>query len=220
MRWDEETYELFLSRATAYSALSLCFQYPVGDTERLLREWVPEALRDASRTLKVERYSCHRYMEELANFLRRSRDFGDSRKEYTRIFIASYPKLLCPPYESVYVSRDRRLYSDEVLEVLELMRKWSLQVSDEFHEPPEHVAVELDFAAYLLSGIADKIVERSYEEAEEVLDDYKVLVAHMVRWVPTFCSCVERESRVDLYRLAARALRVFVSDEASALNIE
>ena len=204
--------ERLRARSLMFSSLSLSFQYPDDEVARLLREWVPEALRSSAYILRPSHASVD-YALELAGILEGGLDTTIIRQEYTRLFLAYHPRVPCPPYESVYVTGNRVLYSDEVSEVLAIMRRRGLAVSENFREPPEHVASELDLAAYLLHGAYRAALRKDYEEVDSYLADYFSLLGHLYRWVPRFCECVEKKSREELYRVAARTLRAFVSDE-------
>ncbi len=69
--------------------------------------------------------------------------------EYTRLFISSYPALLCPPYESYY--REGIVYGNTAIEVRELYEKRGLKFSFE-GEPPDLLSAELDFLAITNDG--------------------------------------------------------------------
>ncbi len=203
------------ARATAYSVLSLTLQYPEEEVEDLLfGGWAEKALSSCLGELKELGYKSVKELGRLLDVFSRGWEAADLRKEYTRLFISAHPKLPCPPYESVYVSREREVLSDEVLEVLAILRSWGLGISDDFKDLPEHVAVELELAAYLLEQIKLGIQEGDPEEAERAERDLRKLIGHLRRWLPAFSECVRAESRVEFYREVALALEAYIRDEA------
>ncbi len=211
---------LFAARAAAYSVLALALHYPEGEVEELLfGGWAEKALSKCLPELEELSYDSVEELERLLAALNVDMEVSDLRKEYTRLFINAHPKLPCPPYESVYVSKEREVVSDEVSEILAILKGWGLGVSDDFKDLPEHVAVELELAAYLLEQMKLGIQEGDPEEAEKAERDLRRLVGHLRRWVPAFSECVRRESKVEFYREAVTALSAYVRDEARILGL-
>lgn len=111
-----------------YRYFSLLFSYP---TEERMKELV-EISQDANGSLARSREFLARVpIEEL-------------QAEYTRLFISSYPKLLCPPYESFY--REGVVYGNSSIEVGEWYARQGLRFSLE-GEPPDILSAELDYLA-------------------------------------------------------------------------
>ncbi len=148
-------------------------------------------------------------LEEIEELIREDKMLS-LKREYTRLFISSFPTLPCPPYESIYVSPERIAMSDEVEEVLDIMKRWGLKLSDDFRDLPEHVAVELELASFLLRKIAESTDREVLEIARK---DYAVLEEHLKRWIPKFRDCVVRESREEFYKRAADLLLEVITAE-------
>ena len=204
-----------------YSLLSLALQYPDEEvTDLLFGGWAQGVLTSSLDELRGFGYESIEELEQLSETLSREWDASDLRKEYTRLFISSHLKLPCPPYESVYVSKERGVLSDDILEVLAIMRSWGLGISEDFKDLPEHVAVELELAAYLLEQMKLGIQESDPEYAERAERDLRKLIAHLRRWVPRFSQCVNAETRVEFYRDIVAALDAYIEDEANLLNLE
>ncbi len=115
--------------------------------------------------------------------------------EYTRLFIAAFPELSCPPYESVY--REDIVMGNSTLEVLESYGNAGLKVLENFHDLPDHVAVELEFLYYLTNN-----------ENREAHDSF--MKEHFSKWIPAFCEQVEKNDRIGFYRHAAAVLKEFI----------
>jgi nitrate reductase assembly molybdenum cofactor insertion protein NarJ len=69
-------------------------------------------------------------------------DLETLQTEYTRLFISTFPTLVCPPYESYY--REGLVYGDTSVEVREIYERHGLKYTYE-SEPPDHISVELEF---------------------------------------------------------------------------
>ncbi len=108
--------------------------------------------------------------------------------EYTRLFRLGNP-VPCPPYESYYLTEDGTLMSEHADELVSIMRGYGLTVKKEFKDLPEHISVILEFMHYLLS----------LEDDKSLSDVSYVAREHMLKWIPEFCNCLKRESRVKLY---------------------
>ncbi len=69
------------------------------------------------------------------------------QKDYTWMCFASKPRLV-PLFESVY--REGKLYQESTFEIARLYHHAGLEVAEKFKLPPDHIALELEFMAYLL----------------------------------------------------------------------
>ncbi len=110
-----------------YRYFSIVFSYP---TESTLRE-----IREIAKTGDLDVRSA-----EILGAV----SLEDAQAEYTRLFISSYPRLLCPPYESYY--REGIVYGNSTIEVGEWYRKSGLDFTFE-GEPSDILSAELDFMA-------------------------------------------------------------------------
>jgi len=138
----------------SYRLFSLLFSYP---TQEVIES--------------IERLSRHESMTELESVnLLDTMDLVDQQTEYTRLFVNSYPTLLCPPYESFY--QEGMVYGNAANEVMAIYRNHKLMYIYQ-GEPPDHVSVELDFLA---------------ETGDEAF------LERMRQWVPRFTEEVKRNS--------------------------
>jgi nitrate reductase assembly molybdenum cofactor insertion protein NarJ len=148
----------------AFRLFSLLFSYP---TQEVIGS--------------IEKLSQHESAFELESLdLLSVADLAYLQTEYTRLFVNSYPTLLCPPYESFY--REGMLYGNAVSEVMAIYRQKGLAYVYQ-GEPPDHISVELDFLA---------------ETGDQNF------LARMRQWVPQFTARVKENSAN--YGLLAREL--------------
>lgn len=106
-------------------------------------------------------------------------------REYTRLFLGPGPEVV-PPYASFYVSHGR-LMTGDTLSVQRVYAGWGLKPSAGGNYPPDHIAFELGFLAFLAERILDaydggKQAERNGEEA--LATSRSFLAQHMTVWVP------------------------------------
>lgn len=96
----------------------------------------------------------------------------DLRVEYTRLFIGPGPEQ-CPPYESVYRDGDDSddaenalgpVYGPATQAVARWYDEYDLRLRDSRSAPPDHIATELEFAAYLAANEDDSTLEQFLSE--------------------------------------------------------
>jgi len=162
--------------AVPYAVLAECWREP---TERLVA-----ALGNGALTTVVGHLD--------------SVDGKQLRTEYARLFIGpSGPP--CPPYESVY--RDRKDGDDAgpvmgpaTIAVGRWYREFGIEPARDHADLPDHIATELEFAAYLAE-------ERTEARLEQFLDE------HLRVWADEFLTRVETETREAFYSSLAATTR-------------
>ncbi len=137
----------------------------------------------------------------------RERTVTDLAVEYARIFLGAglargdgaYP------YESVYTSPKRLVMQDARDQVLKIYREEGLDRAEEFNEPEDHIAFELEFMAYLCQKTTEALKEGDKGRTLGYLKKQKdFLEKHLIPWVPAFCDDVQRVARGDFYRAVAK----------------
>jgi TorA maturation chaperone TorD len=125
-------------------------------------------------------------------------DLRDLRTEHTRLFIgpAGPP---CPPYESVYRDRDDPAELGPVkgpatMAVTRWYREFGVRPAQDHSDLPDHIATELEFAAYLAEEGLDERLEQFCEE-------------HLHAWTEEFTELVEDETSEQFYESLAATTR-------------
>lgn len=124
--------------------------------------------------------------------------FDDLRAEYTRLFIgpAGPP---CPPYESVYRDGDAPgelgpVNGPATMAVRRWYAEFGVRPADGHSDLPDHIATELEFAAYLAAqGLGERL--------DQFLDE------HLRVWADEFLASVEDETRDAFYASLAATTR-------------
>ncbi len=133
------------------------------------------------------------------------------RLEYNRLFVGP-GALACPPYESVY-RRDRpesergMLMGPSVIDVKHRYNEAGLQISKNFSDLPDHVAVELEFMCFLCAKEAeaaalgaDKAIWRNRQA-----EFWKF---HLNTWIGEFSDRLLKNAKSPFYK----ALGMFLKD--------
>ncbi len=125
-------------------------------------------------------------------------DLKDLRTEHTRLFIgpAGPP---CPPYESVYRDRDDPdelgpVKGPATMAVMRWYQEFGVQPAKDYSDLPDHIATELEFAAYLAEEGFD---ERLIQFCDE----------HLNTWTEEFLRLVEEETCEQYYKSLAATTR-------------
>jgi TorA maturation chaperone TorD len=145
----------------------------------------------------------------LKGFLqgRRESAVTDLAVDYARIFLGAglAGRTGAYPYESVYTSPHRLVMQEARDEVLQLYRAEGLDRAQEFNEPEDHLALELEFMAYLCRRTAEALKDGDEDGALAYLQkQHEFLAKHLLGWVPAFCEDVRRLAREDLYKAVAK----------------
>lgn len=201
-------------------------------------ECSPQAASDALRLLAVcfyppepdllrEEGVCENLAASLGSFSREGSEWagrlGEAlagaeretlRVEHARLFLGPF-EVPAPPYGSIYRDGPKVLMGPSTLAVQRAYREAGLALSSDFHEVPDHVAAELEFAAYLLAGGGAPPPEGPPANPSAAAAAF--LREHLLPWVPAFCSRVEEESQNDFYTALAHCLRAGLRDLAAAL---
>jgi TorA maturation chaperone TorD len=123
------------------------------------------------------------------------------------------------PFESVYTSGQRLIMQAARDRVRTEYQQAGLQRSSEFKEPEDHIAVELDFMFFLCSLAFTSIAEVDVPATlRHLARQQDFLHQHLLPWVPSFCSDLEKAATNDFYRGLARMTAEFLGTEEETLQ--
>lgn len=155
--------------------------------------------------------------QRLLATLQELTDGEEVEEEYVRLFAVN-PQ--APPYESFYVDPKRQVTGWITAELARAYTEMGLAQSPSVQEPPDHVAVELEFMAFLCSLEARVWEEEAPEEACQILQSQRdFLDLHLKRWFPAFARQVAAADRDGLYVLAAEAANAFIHHDGDLVAL-
>lgn len=125
-------------------------------------------------------------------------------REFTRLFVGPVPKMF--PYESTYI--DGSMMAKSLLKVKEEYRKAELLRAKDYHEPEDHIAMELGF----MSNLCRNGVSGSLRIQSDFLKD------HLSKWAPVFCDELCEKSGNDFYRGIGKITKGFLISEKELLD--
>jgi TorA maturation chaperone TorD len=129
-----------------------------------------------------------------------------ARSDYTRLFLGP-GKVPVPPWESVYATKSRVLFTEETLQVRETYRANGYLPADYPHVADDHLALELDFMAHL----AGEALEAGPDDRLAYLHTSKqFLNDHLLKWAPSYAADMQAQSREHFYAAVAQSLAGFL----------
>ena len=138
--------------------------------------------------------------------------------EYAGLFLNA-GKQPVYPYESVYTSPERLVMQKARDEVVRLYREEGLDRSDAVREPEDHIAIELEFMAYLCRRSAEALEAGDRAACLAYLEKQRAFLAdHLLVWVPAFAADTEQAAESDLYKGVARLTRELVEADPEMVD--
>lgn len=186
--------------------LSACFYEPGVEfnEERLF----DSMLAAASRTAPELAAAARRLGEAFA-----AQDLQSLLVDYTRLFLGPM-QTLASPYGSFWLTGEASLLQQSTLAVPDLYRQGGFDIDQEFHELPDHIAVELEFL-YLLIHHQNE-ARRSGDgakAADSAALKQRFLAQHLGAWIGPFAAAVQAGAQTDFYRELGGFAEQFVRSE-------
>jgi len=207
------------ARASLYALLAQSLNYPDGDLiDGLIRGSFTGQAAEALETLGIASPAgdpaclCKEYAGREAD---RAALLLEIEKDYTRMCFASKPRLVYL-FESVY--REGKLYEESTFQIARLYYDAGLKVEEAFRLPPDHIAVELEFMAFLAFKEAEGI-----RTGDEKIRGYAVelqkrtLEEHLRAFALNLAERLGKHANTHFYRTVAGILTVFLSDSAHSM---
>ncbi|MCE9570388.1 MAG: molecular chaperone TorD family protein [Rhodocyclales bacterium] len=137
--------------------------------------------------------------------------------DYTALFIGpAQPRAM--PYASFWLTDDQSMRHEATEAVLDFYEQGGFDVSEEIHELPDHIAVELEFLYALIFARNQAQAEGDTEELSAASALHRrFAVEHMGAWIGPFAAAVNSGAATAFYRELAELTRRFVQMEAESL---
>lgn len=123
---------------------------------------------------------------------------------YTRLFVSDRETLCAPIYQSCYLFEGAPLMGPPALRMRERLASSGLSLSGEGNEPPDHLAVELEYLYFLLA----KGLEENDPESTTRAADFAA--TELSTWLPIFTERLSRTPNAEPYNFAAFLTLEFV----------
>lgn len=144
--------------------------------------------------------------------------------EYDRVFGLVSSKE-CPAYETDYCPQTFSVFrSQQLADVAGYYAAFGLEPSRDMPERADHVALEIEFLAWLLAKQCHALRPdnaNATEQAAVCCDAQKsFMTAHMAWWLPAFAHALARKAGGGYFSALADALTAWVPIERAVLGIE
>jgi DMSO reductase family type II enzyme chaperone len=195
-------------RSRLYQFLALAFAFPDKD--------LYDAVRDGSFAETVASI-CEQLPYEvdcsIAAELRAVPEaYGDFESEYIRLFDVGPSGPPCPLYGGVYVGDRMKVMEDAT----RFYNFFSLHLSPEQHELPDHITTQLEFLHYLTFREAE-VRETGVDAAPLLRAERDFLSRHLCKWVPQLQSKLAKQGAGPFFPALVRfAAAFFERDRAYA----
>ena len=197
------------ARGKVFSLLSECYRLPSKE--------ITNVLKDLEAGMGGLWDSASQYISKMREESKRKDHFEELRADYAKLFLGPFT-LLIPPYGSVYLDGERKIMGDSTVEVRSVYRRAGVDISNEFHDAPDHIAAELEFMYFLIFKEVEALSESDVGRAVDFLNQQKAFMTdHLCAWVPEFTEKVEEVAETEFYKNLARATRAFLKENLDAL---
>lgn len=144
------------------------------------------------------------------------------RDEYFRMFHGT-EKMLVPPYESVYLSREHLMFEKETLQIRKFYSAYGLRIDKLNIIPDDHIGYELLFIAYLAKLAVEAIQTDNEEDFEKIKSDIlSFLAEHPLKWIDSFTELLNKHAQGFYFRGNSMLLKFLIyqiSEDLKNLNI-
>jgi len=201
------------SRAACYRYLSACYCLPEGEFLS------PDDLTVFGGVLADIGSEAADMPQAMAEALEATAQ-SEMRIEYSRLFVGPF-KLPAPPYGSVYLEEGHRLMGDSTLDAIRRYREAGVDVDPVQEDVPDHIAIELEFMAYLVHMQEEATTAGDSDALRDALDKQTgFLERHLCAWVPEFATIVKSETESAFYRNLADATETFLAEDLARVRKE
>lgn len=145
--------------------------------------------------------------------------FEDLHWDFTRLFIGPETPP-APPWESVYVSKDKLLFQHCTREVKAVYQSFGWMMEEGENEAADHIGYELDFMFQQSQSVAEDL-HRGVSlngAVARLRAQCDFLSQHLLAFCDEFCQNVQTHAQTDFYRGVALLLPPFLKHDVRRLN--
>lgn len=138
--------------------------------------------------------------------------------EYAGLFLGVW-KVPAHPSESAYKNPEHLIMQKPRDDVLRIYRSMGLEKASEYTEPEDHIAIELQFMAYLCEKTSTALRNGNLQEAKKSLEVQRdFLNKHLGSWVPKLAADILKAARREFYKAVAKITKGYVEMDKEAVS--
>ncbi len=193
------------ARGDVYKLLAACFYLP--EKELFGQESVFENL---ASLMKLVCPKAEGHTQKMAGAFMIYSD-EDLQVEYAKLFVGPN-ELIAPPFGSVYLDQGKRVMGDSTLAVSKIYDEAGLVLDEDVKQPPDHVAIELEFMNYLIAREIQALNDGDAAAAKGYLGTQAAFFEeNLAAWAPEFARRIKDGTQNKYYRALAECLEAFVT---------
>jgi TorA maturation chaperone TorD len=198
-------------REDAYRVLAACFYPP---SPELFEERCLSALADLLEDLSPDGA---RHAREAAHAGEQA-SLESLAVEHARLFIGPF-HLVAPPYGSLYLDDAKTVMGKSTGKVSAFYGSCGLHLADDFHEMPDHIAVELEFLSFLAHRQRESAADGDPGEANRFAGlQMSFLDRFLLPWLPVFTRSILEGTESPFYQAIARCTETYVAGDRDFLE--
>ncbi|WP_371186779.1 molecular chaperone TorD [Thalassotalea maritima] len=150
--------------------------------------------------------------QSLAKLNLHKHPYLECKAEFSQLFLMDN-KTGAPPYASIYLSEQELMFQQAHNEMVALLKQQGLAIVDEFNEPADHIAIQLDYLGNLV--LATLQASDSRQVCKQQLDfiENKILI-----WLPLFLARMTRINNSGFYQNICQLLHSYLLLEVELLR--
>lgn len=201
---------LYVQRGDTYKLLAACFYEP--DKVMMLEEQVCRNLTKLLERIAPLAAPSAIMMEQSLHNLDQKRLSID----HAALFIGPF-ELIAAPYGSVWLEQRRRVMGDSTMDVQRFYADAGLSL--DVSEPPDHIAIMLEFMYYLCRQEANAHSQENKNDVSHYQNlQFEFLTKALLPWVFRFCDAIEKKSDNPFYQSLAKTLQMFFNHEGEVIE--
>ena len=205
-----ENKNITATREDAYRLLAACFYPP---SKELIEEECCATLANLLATVAPE---AARFAGDAAAALA-DNSLDSLAVEHARLFIGPF-QLVAPPYGSIYLDETKTVMGDSTARVAAFYHNCGLQLAEDFHELPDHFAVELEFISFLAFKQREAEIAGNPDEAARIISlQQEFLGRFLLPWLEPFTSAIINDGEAPFYQAIARCTAAFINSDYALL---
>lgn len=190
-----------ITRGNCFKLFAACFYEPERDL--FVEEQVCENLM---KLLEASAPGAAKAAGEMSHAIESSSQEQMSI-DHAALFVGPF-ELLAAPYGSVFIEKNRQLMGETTARVKKFYDDAGLTVNEK--EPPDHVAIELEFMHHLCMKEAEAASSGNHSEASKYREMQVAFFNTALGWIPDFCSAIRKGSENLFYSALADCLERFM----------
>jgi TorA maturation chaperone TorD len=208
------------ARCASYRFLHCVYSYPVSETINFLRDFILSF--EYKHLIGHMGFDSQSVLGPLSDILHKDIQeeiLEDLEVEYTRLFINSFNGIPAKPYESVYLDKGHLVVGDATIRVREFYQDFGVGMCPDYPEPPDHIAIETEFMAYLIDQAIDAYASGNFKKADRFRDaQIRFLHQHLLCWAWNFSDRICVHTRHPFYRAVGLFSKQFFDSERKQVD--